>query len=137
MSENDNNSNSNVENVFFSLDETDNELNTDNSTQLNNLLEELNFEGETNNLTSAEITEIMSYEYKINYTVKELLLICEYYGIAKELKKNKSNKDVIIFDLVSFENIPLNNEIVLRRQGMWYYMSKLKSDNFMKKYIIW
>jgi hypothetical protein len=135
MSENNNNNSS--ENVFFSLDETEYDVNTDNSTQLNDLLVELNFEDETNNLTSAEITEIMSYEYKINYTVKELLLMCEYYGIAKELKKNKSNKDVIIFDLVSFENNPLNNEIVLRRQGMWYYMSKLKNDNFMKKYIIW
>jgi hypothetical protein len=135
MSENNNNNSS--ENVFFSLDETEYYVNTDNSTQLNDLLVELNFEDETNNLTSAEITEIMSYEYKINYTVKELLLMCEYYGIAKELKKNKSNKDVIIFDLVSFENNPLNNEIVLRRQGMWYYMSKLKNDNFMKKYIIW
>jgi hypothetical protein len=135
MSENNNNNSS--ENVFFSLDETEYYVNTDNSTQLNDLLVELNFEDETNNLTNAEITEIMSYEYKINYTVKELLLMCEYYGIAKELKKNKSNKDVIIFDLVSFENNPLNNEIVLRRQGMWYYMSKLKNDNFMKKYIIW
>jgi len=125
------------ENVFFSLDETENEVNTDNSTQLNDLLEELNFEDRINNLNNEEITEIISFEFKINYTVKELLLICEYYGIAKELKKNKSNKDDIIFHLVNFENNPLNNEIVLRRQGMWYYMSKLKSDNFMKKYIIW
>ena len=132
MSENDNRAN-----VFFSLDETENEVNTDNSTQLNDLLEELNFEDRINNLNNEEITEIISFEFKINYTVKELLLICEYYGIAKELKKNKSNKDDIIFHLVNFENNPLNNEIVLRRQGMWYYMSKLKSDNFMKKYIIW
>jgi hypothetical protein len=132
MSKNDNNSN---ENVFFSLDETEYEDN--NSTQLNDLLEEFNFEDETNNLTSAEIMEILSFEYKTNYTVKELLLMCEYYGIAKELKKNKSNKDVIIFELVTFENNPLNNEIVLKRNGMWYYMSQLKSDNFMKKYIIW
>ena len=131
MSKNDNNNN---ENVFFSLDETEYE---DNSTQLNNLLEEFNFEDEKNNLTSAEIMEILSFEYKTNYTVKELLLMCEYYGIAKELKKNKSNKDVIIFELVTFENNPLNSEIVLKRNGMWYYMSQLKSDNFMKKYIIW
>jgi len=131
MSKNDNNSN---ENVFFSLDETECE---DNSTQLNDLLEEFNFEDEKNNLTSAEIMEILSFEYKTNYTVKELLLMCEYYGIAKELKKNKSNKDIIIFELITFENNPLNNEIVLKRNGMWYYMSQLKSDNFMKKYIIW
>ena len=28
--------------------------------------------------------------YIENYTVKELLLICEYYGISKELKKVKT-----------------------------------------------
>jgi hypothetical protein len=133
MSKNDNSSSN--ENVFFSLDETEYEDN--NSTQLNDLLEEFNFEDEKNNLTNAEIMEILSFEYKTNYTVKELLLMCEYYGIAKELKKNKSNKDVIIFELVTFENNPLNSEIVLKRNGMWYYMSQLKSDNFMKKYIIW
>ena len=132
MSKNDNNNNN--ENVFFSLDETECE---GNSTHLNDLLEDFNFEDDKNNLTSAEIMEILSFEYKTNYTVKELLLMCEYYGIAKELKKNKSNKDVIIFELITFENNPLNNEIVLKRNGMWYYMSQLKNDNFMKKYIIW
>ena len=132
MSENDNQAN-----VFFSLDETENEVNTDNSTQLNDLLEELNFEDNINDLTSEEIMEILSFEYKKNYTVKELLLMCEYYGIAKELKINKSNKDVIIFNLLNFENNPLNNEIVVKRQGLWYYMSQLKSDKFMKKYVLW
>ena len=48
MSENYNNTNN--ENVFFSLDETENEVNIDNSTQLNDLLEELNFEDKINDL---------------------------------------------------------------------------------------
>ena len=135
MSENYNNTNN--ENVFFSLDETENEVNIDNSTQLNDLLEELNFEDKINDLTSEEIMEILSFEYKKNYTVKELLLMCEYYGIAKELKVNKSNKDIIIFNLLNFENNPLNNDIVVKRQGLWYYMSLLKNDKFMKKYVLW
>ena len=131
MSESDNNNN---ENVFFSLDESEQ---SDDSNEIPNFLDDFNFTNEINDLNNEGIIEVIFVDYKLNYTVKELLLICEYYGIAKELKKNKSNKDVIIFDLVSFENNPLNNEIVLRRQGMWYYMSKLKNDNFMKKYIIW
>jgi hypothetical protein len=135
MSEN-NNNNSN-ENVFFSLDETENEVNIDNSTQLNGLLDDFNFSNEMNDLTSEEIMEILSFEYKKNYTVKELLLMCEYYGIAKELKINKSNKDVIIFNLLNFENNPLNNEIVVKRQGLWRCINILKNDKFMKKYIIW
>ena len=131
MSENDNNTNN--ENVFFSLDETENEVNTDDSTQLNDFLEELNFENDTNN---QGIIEVMHVDYKINYTVKELLLICEYYGLAKELKIQKCCKDIIILVLVDFESNPLNNTIVLRRQEMWRYINILKNDKFMKKYVL-
>ena len=79
----------------------------------------------------------MCYEYKINYTVKELLIICDYYEIAKEIKNNKYNKEEIINALVHFENNPINDEIFMRRQSMWYYIDKLKNDKFMKKYVLW
>ena len=125
------------ENVFFSLDETENEVNTDDSTQLNDFLEELNFEDEMTDLNNQGIIEVMHVDYKINYTVKELLLMCEYYGIAKELKNNKCCKDVIIHFLVDFESNPLNNTIVLRRQEMWRCINILKNDKFMKKYVLW
>ena len=135
MSENDN---SNVENVFFSLDETENEVNTDDSTQLNDFLEEMNFEDEITDLNNQGIIEVKHVDYKINYTVKELLLICEYYGLAKELKFiNKCRKDIIIHFLVDFESNPLNNTIVLRRQEMWRCINILKNDKFMKKYVLW
>ena len=45
------------ENVFFSLDETENEVNTDDSTQLNEFLEELNFEDEMTDLNNQGIIE--------------------------------------------------------------------------------
>jgi hypothetical protein len=125
------------ENVFFSLDETENEVNTDDSTQLNDFLEELNFEDEMTDLNNQGIIEVMHVDYKINYTVKELLLICEYYGLAKELKIQKCCKDIIIVVLVDFESNPLNNTIVLRRQEMWRYINILKNDKFMKKYVLW
>ena len=128
MSENDNN-NSN-ENVFFSLDETEYDTNKDNSSELNNLLSDFDFEDDG-------IIEVMHVDYKINYTVKELLLICEYYGLAKELKIQKCCKDIIIHVLVDFESDPLNNTIVLRRQEMWSYINILKNDKFMKKYVLW
>ena len=135
MSENDNNTNN--ENVFFSLDETENEVNTDDSTQLNDFLEELNFEDEMTDLNNQGIIEVMHVDYKLNYTVKELLLICEYYGLAKELKNQKCCKDLIIIVLVDFESDPLNNTIVLRRQEMWRYINILKNDKFMKKHVLW
>ena len=119
-----NNNDNCEENVFFSLDETSLDYNNEDTNQINNL-------------TSEEIIESLSIEYKINYNVKNLLLICEYYGIAKELKVQKFCKEMIIYFLVDFENDPLNNTIVLKRKKMWSYINMLKNDKFMKKYIIW
>jgi hypothetical protein len=132
MSDNDDN-NSN-ENVFFSLDEGEQ---TENSNDTLNFLDDFDFSNEMNDLNNEGIIEVISVDYKINYTVKKLLLICEYYGIAKELKIHKCCKDVIIQFLVDFESNPLNNTIVLRRQEMWRCINILKNDKFMKKYVLW
>jgi hypothetical protein len=70
-------------------------------------------------------------DYELNYTLKQLTLICEYY----EIKVNKMKKMQIIETLVSFENNLENIEIVMRRQQMWHYITTLKEDKFMKKYI--
>jgi hypothetical protein len=75
--------------------------------------------------------------YHENYTVKELLLICEYYGFAKDLKNNKCNKEQIIEFLVSFESDINNTDIVFKRQNMWFYINELKNDKFMKKFVLW
>ena len=127
--------NDNGENVFFSLDETTVEFN--NEDIINNLLDDFDYTNQINNLTSEEIMESLSIEYKINYNVKDLLLICEYYGISKELKVQKFSKEMIIYFLVDFENDLLNNTIVMKRKKIWSYIDILKNDRFMKKYIIW
>lgn len=75
--------------------------------------------------------------YNENYTVKELLMICEYYGFAKDLKNNKYNKEQIIDFLVTFESDSNNSDIVFKRQNMWFYINELKNDKFMKKFILW
>ena len=124
------------ENIFFSLNEKSSHDGSDElSDELSdNFLDDFDF---INQITDEEKITAMCFEYKINYTVKELLLICEYYGIAKEIKVNKCNKEEIILILVNYENNPINNTIVLRRHEMWYCINKLKEDKFMKKYIIW
>ncbi len=128
------------ENIFFSIDEQyiqdDNQENKQ-ADCLSELLNEINDYELLNTFSNEGMNEIMSYEYKINYTVKDLLLICDYYGISKEMKTNKYNKDVIINILVYFENNPINKNIVLRRRQMWHYINNLKADKFMKKYILW
>jgi hypothetical protein len=74
--------------------------------------------------------------YKINYTVKQLLVICDYYNISKNIKLIKANKDDIITNLISFENNSDNYNIVNKRKQLWYYMEELKNDKFMKKFIL-
>jgi len=74
--------------------------------------------------------------YHENFTIKDLLLICDYYDITKELKK-KYTKDVIVHFLVDFESNPENNMVVIQRKNMWFYMEQLKNDKFMKKFVLW
>ena len=80
-------------------------------------------------------TSMYVLNYNLNYNVKQLLQICDYYGIAKTMRQQKCNKDEIIMMLVDFEASEENSEIVTKRQLLWYYVNELKNDSFMKKYI--
>jgi hypothetical protein len=84
-----------------------------------------------------ELTVPHMINYNENYTVKELLQICDYYGFAKDMKYNKFTKEQIIHFLVAFESDISNSDIVFKRQNMWFYMNELKNDKFMKKFILW
>ena len=93
-----------------------------------------NFEFSSDN-ESKILSKCMAYE--LEYNVKQLTRICEYYGISKEIKMNKLKKTDIIDFLIDFEENIENIEIVFKRQQLWYFMSELKNDKFMKKYVIW
>ncbi len=84
-----------------------------------------------------DIRTPLTLDYTENYTVKELLLICEYYGFAKEIKANKLGKDLLIQCLVDYEMDPINAVIVEKRRNMWFFINELKNDKFMKKYVLW
>ena len=92
---------------------------------------------EIDNTELDEVTLPQMINYNENYTVKELLMICEYYGFAKDLKNNKYNKEQIIDFLVTFESDINNSDIVFKRQNMWFYINELKNDKFMKKFVLW
>lgn len=116
--------------ISFYVEEIDNE----NENQLN--ISEFMAEIENTKLNDdLVLPNILNYNE--NYTVKQLLIICEYYGFAKELKNNKCTKEQIIQLLVAFELDPINFDIVLKRQNMWFYINELKNDKFMKKFVIW
>ena len=125
-------------NITFVLDD-ENGMNN-NESNIDDILKQMDILGDFGDLEDIalddfKIPEIINYSE--NYTVKELLLICEYYGIAKELKAKKCNKEIIIEFLVDFESKIANTEVVCKRKNMWFYMNELKSDKFMKKYIFW
>lgn len=80
-------------------------------------------------------TEMLHYD--MNFTVKQLLLICDYYGLMKDVRVNKMKKQEIIEQLLLFENSTDNYEVVIKRKELWYYISELKNDKMMKKFVIW
>ena len=104
--------------------------NEDYTTIINDINEKMNDDSENTKL----IQEFVHYD--TSYTVKELTKICDYYGLTKSLKINKCKKEQIIYSIIFFENNCLNYHIVLKRKSMWFYMNELKSDTFMKKYIV-
>ena len=99
---------------------------------VNDFLNECDTENELEDLRTP-----LTLDYAENYTVKELLLICEYYGFAKEIKANKLGKDLLIQCLVDYEMDSLNAAIVDKRRNMWFFINELKNDKFMKKYVLW
>jgi hypothetical protein len=80
-------------------------------------------------------TEMVNYD--MNFTVKHLLLICDYYGLVKDVRTNKMKKQDVIEQILLFENNMENYEVVIRRKELWYYINELKNDKMMKKFVIW
>ena len=119
------------ENISFFIDDNIEQKNDDFIYDLNELLNmEYIFKDEDNLCTKL-------IHYDINYTVKQLFLICEYYGIAKDLRITKCNKTDILNTLIIYENNIENIDIVKKRKNLWHYMTELKNDKFMKKYVLW
>jgi hypothetical protein len=122
-------------NITFFLEE---DINT-NNTNTNNTNTNIDFILEE--MENVEIKPTI-YFFDSNFyyeklTCKELLLICEYYGIAKQIKNNKCKKEEIIYHIISFESEPLHTDTVFQRKNMWFYMNELKNDKIMKKYVLW
>ena len=71
------------------------------------------------------------------HTIKELMKICQYYGIAKDIKSAKCKKQDIVSTIVFFEGQPENYNIVNKRNSMWAFMKELQEDPKMRTYILW
>lgn len=138
------------ENIVINIDldeksDNYNDINNDNNeNELENILKEIDdfsyseidYNNE-NGLYSSSVLIAKSIDYDTNYNVKQLLSICEYYGLSKEVKMNKFKKPELIFFLLDFEENVENTLIVYKRKQLWYFIEELKNDKFMKKYILW
>lgn len=71
------------------------------------------------------------------HTIKELMKICQYYDLAKNVKSAKCKKQDIVATVVFFEAQPENKKIANKRHKMWAYMRELTNDPRMKEYILW
>jgi hypothetical protein len=132
------------ENITFFLKEKDD--NKTNDDEIQKMMEELNEHINTSELKSWIVNDDIEEDinpffdgalslYK-ECTIKDLLKICNYYGIEKNMKLLKSKKQQIIHTLIYFESLPENFEIVQNRYRMWSCIRELLNDSKMKKYII-
>jgi hypothetical protein len=130
-------------NIFFSLEELDNDNENEkyNDTDLEELLKEINNNNNNNThlmyYLEREFYGDDSFYYNQEYTVKELLKICHYYGIDKDIKAAKCKKTDIIDTIIYFESLPKNLKVVETRHKMWAYIKELVNNPKMKNYIIW
>lgn len=85
----------------------------------------------TNNVTSDyHFSRVKDYE--LNYNMKQLVCIYDYYHLGNS---NKLKKTELAQLIVAFENEEENSDIVERRQTLWFYMNELKNDPYTKKFI--
>ena len=131
------------ENITFKFTDTDTDTDTDNYNTDNNdntLTDEFyamlnkSEEPSSDNQYDNIFMEIKNYD--LNFTLKQLTQICEYYNLSKDIKLNKMKKQDIIEQIILFEHSYENYNTVLKRKEMWYYMSELKNDKLMKKMVI-
>ena len=73
----------------------------------------------------------VSFDYEMNYTIKQLKHIAGYYGL-----KCKNRKADIIQDIVLFEMDVENCDAVARRKRLFHYIDILKGDEYFKSYIV-
>jgi len=137
--------NKNEANISFLLEEKeDTEIGNNYNINLDDMLDGLDF----TNINNNKNTELLYYVeksvfsgedetyYNEKYTVKDLMKICLYYGIDKNIKASKCKKQDIVATIVFFEGQSENAAIVKQRHNMWAYMTELLTDPKMRMYLI-
>jgi len=71
-------------------------------------------------------------DYELNYTVKYLTSILDFYDI----KKNKLNKKDIITRILEFEMKKENFSIIEERKRLFENFAELKNNKYFSKFIL-
>jgi hypothetical protein len=136
-------------NISFLLEDNETLSDEDNNLLIAEMLREFSFdtegEGEEDDLKEESEYFIKKDIYFGNdelyydqeYTVKELMKICQYYDISKNIKASKCKKQDIILTIVYFESLDENYDIVQQRHKMWSHMTDLLADSKMRCYLLW
>jgi hypothetical protein len=156
MNNEDINITSNKDNITFFLEDLNIEDLEENNLELEKMISE--FDSEYQNINDPIFTNINmndelkdlgyfikkdlyngnnEYYYNEEYKIKDLLKICQYYGIASSIKAAKCKKQDIVSTIVYFESLTENYEIVEKRHKMWAFVTELLEDPKMKNYLIW
>jgi hypothetical protein len=142
------------ENITYCVDENDldgyNESEHDmENSELAELINEFEqMQSNANNSTNLyNEDDIMSemQNYELNFTIKQLLIICEYYATSKQEKTGEfcgsktrtMKKNELISLIMMFERNIDNIEIVMKRKELWFYLDSVKADKIMKKFVLW
>ena len=160
---NNNNNNNNKENITFLFEDTIIDELEDNELELEKMLQKFQFDDDDDDdddtindvtkmnddtMNDGSIKDMIyfikrdyycgNYEYYYNeeYGVKDLMKICQYYGIAKNVKASKCKKQDIVSTIIYFESSPKNNDIVESRHKMWACMIELLEDPKMRGYLL-
>ena len=117
-------------NIYCKIEEKlDNENNNVENDNVQNDNIENNNESENYIFNNENI--INEYGYSES-NIKNINTICDYYNI----KKGKLSKKQKIIQIIIFENNFNNIHIVENRKMLWEYVKIIKSDNFLRKYIL-
>jgi len=142
--------------TFFLEDSKNNDLFLHNNEEINQLMKDFdsmndgNYMNDNDYINYGDYIKTLNYfiqkelycgddnlYYNEKYKLKDLMKICEYYGIAKNVKASKCKKQDIISTIIYFENSIENYDIVLKRHKMWAYMTELLEDPKMKYFLLW
>ena len=129
IKENTDNGKNEIDNGKNEIDNGKNEKNMIHNEIINIVDNEL--EKNYNNFQFDTIVSLQLY-YEDNYNKKDLEMIADYYSISKRKKR----KAELIQDVVLFEINPENEELTQKRKLMWFYLSELETDSYLRKFLI-